>query len=148
MPTRVALGRLDAITGGDNQFGLYVAGPDGTVILDGTSDVFRILGSGTISLTGCDGDPVMCVTSATATVSTGLQYKPAHLSFLEVGNAAYQMPNFNFFTDGTLEDRHQSWTEWGPGFNDSTVRVEWQTRSDQSATTRIFRFFLLEQVAF
>jgi hypothetical protein len=55
MPTRVAMGRLDEITGGTDQFGLYVSGPDGTTIIDGTSNMFKITASGTMSVTAPAG---------------------------------------------------------------------------------------------
>jgi len=80
MTTRVHMGRLDAITGGTDQFGLYVSGPDGTAIIDGTSNVFKITATGTLSgtqATGSDG----AVESITLT-GLGIQTEiPAHTSF-------------------------------------------------------------------
>lgn len=46
---RTHIGRLDAFTGGKNQFGLLVRDPAGTVIIDGTSNMFKIVASGTLT---------------------------------------------------------------------------------------------------
>jgi hypothetical protein len=51
---RVLLGRL--AEEGKNNYGLKVVGPDGaTVIIDGTSNMFKILASGTLQNTKADG---------------------------------------------------------------------------------------------
>jgi hypothetical protein len=47
---RVALGRLSSST-----YGLRVTNPAGSVIIDGTSDMFRIAATGTMQNTTADG---------------------------------------------------------------------------------------------
>ena len=82
MPVRVQMGKLPS---GD--YGLRVVSSDGTtVIIDGTSDMFRILASGTTSLT----------LAADATGSNDVNLSglgsfsttPAHLSFISTDSAA------------------------------------------------------------
>jgi hypothetical protein len=92
--TRVHLGRLDAITGEMDQFGLYVTGPDGTVIVDGTSNMFKISASGTMSDT-CPADTFERTVDITITSLGIVTETPALMAWIAT-------------TSGTTAQRRQS----------------------------------------
>lgn len=89
---RVRVGRLTGSEGLDATptYGLQVWGPGGSAIIDGTSDVFKIVASGTVSNTiGAAAGSV--VSNWTDTTITGpFSATPAHLSFIATatGNGA------------------------------------------------------------
>lgn len=144
------MGRLDAITGGTDQFGLYVAGPDGSVIIDGTSDMFRIAATGGVSLTGCNGSGAACTASAVVTLSTGLTYSPAHLGFMgAVVGRAETMPRTvinNTAGGGTVLDHLRQFCQWVAG-DQTEVTISWETGANRSANTYAFRWYIMEQAS-
>jgi hypothetical protein len=112
MTVRVAMGKLDAYTGGTDQYGLYVASSDGTTIIDGTSDVFRILATGTFSGTGTNGTQ----TDIATVTLTGLGVfaaTPAHLSFVAPANDTAANQQLGTYIRGNSADFGAS-TSGGP----------------------------------
>jgi hypothetical protein len=89
MPVRVAMGKLDEHTGGTNQYGLYVAGPDGSTIIDGTSNVYKIAATGTQSVTEATGDAA-AQNDVTLTVLGALAAVPTHFATVTDALAATQ----------------------------------------------------------
>ena len=84
MTVRVQMGKLPS---GD--YGLRVVSSDGTtVIIDGTSDMFRISANGTITNTVGTGAPGSNWTNVTLTGLGALATTPAHLSFVSTSNAS------------------------------------------------------------
>lgn len=148
MPTRVHMGRLDAITGGTDQFGLYVTGPDGTTIIDGTSNMFKIVASGGASITGCNGVGTTCLSEFTVLVNAGLSDAPAHHMHVEVGGLAYNVP-FNNATVGggaTSSEIIVGYTDQSGGI--TTVGITWVSSNiNNSGVTRFHRFYLFQEVA-
>lgn len=69
---------------------IVVKNAGATVIIDGTSNMFKIAATGTMNYPYTDaGTPNA---SATVTVATGLTYAPAFLGFVQSGSYAYPSP--------------------------------------------------------
>lgn len=120
---------------------------DSEVIIDGTSNVFKIAATGTLTITGPDGDPTMSSTNESVDLATGFTYSPAHLEFLEAGGVAYGMPWVAFKTTGAMQDLMFSKTEV-VATNQTRVTLLWNSHIDQSAATRTVRYFVLSETAF
>ena len=74
--------RVGAIGGSD--YGLKVTNSGSTVIIDGSSNVFKIVATGTVSITGCAAAAdTSCDVTGTTDLATGLTTVPAHVGFLE-----------------------------------------------------------------
>lgn len=141
MPTRVHMGRLDAITGGTNQFGLYVAGPDGTVIIDGTSDIFRIVATGTIESGTLGGAGSVDVDLS---LGLGLTDPCAHSSFLDSGSTSVPLPRVQI--NGTTGVVDFMWRTLTYQSGTATVlRVRAQSTGG-ALTGNTVRYYLYEQV--
>ncbi|MCA1570850.1 MAG: hypothetical protein LC798_11135 [Chloroflexi bacterium] len=130
---------------------LTVKNPGGTVIIDGTSDHFRIVATGTISCTGPNGATAAWVRTITAvTVNTGLSYPPMVMTHMEMSaSVVFQLPYTAFANDPvasygtTIEDmRHRVGVITGTQTN---IQIWWTAWLDQSAITRSVRYYILEQ---
>lgn len=88
---RVHLGKL-----ADGNYGLQVTNPGGTVIIDGTSNMFKIAATGFLSVAGCNGAAGYCVTTVTTDLATGLTTAPAFLGFRGSGSTAETLPLVQF----------------------------------------------------
>jgi hypothetical protein len=87
---RVTLGDISP-AGDDSDFGLKIVSSDGTtVIIDGTSDVFRIQATGTLSKTQATGGSGSTVVTLTALGL--LNNPPAFASFIGDGTTGYSTP--------------------------------------------------------
>ena len=74
--------RVGALGGGD--YGLKVTNSGSTVVIDGTSNMFKIVATGTVSITGCAAAAdTSCDVTGTTDLATGLTTVPAHVGFLE-----------------------------------------------------------------
>jgi len=98
MATRVQLGKLPS---GD--YGLRVVSSDGsTVIIDGTSNMFKIAANGTLSLTQADeteGETSVTLPGLGAQATT-----PGHISFFSDGNANTDRRFLGAFWPAAQED--------------------------------------------
>lgn len=147
MTTRVQLGRLDSITGGTDQYGLYVSGPDGRVIIDGTSDVLQIVAEGGMQLTGCNGSGAACSVSGNVEIYTGLTMVPAHLGYLGLSARIENLPRTvinNVAGGGTVLDHIRGFTE-NVGGGVTRYTINWETGANRSANTYDFHFFILDE---
>jgi hypothetical protein len=78
--TRVQLGKLPG-----GSYGLQLSGPDGTVIIDGTSNTFKIQAMGAISITAA----ASTMSQTSEVILTGLgtfASTPAHLNYIATVN--------------------------------------------------------------
>ena len=84
---KVATGGVDRVVLGDiggSDYGLKVTNSGSTVIIDGSSNVFKIVATGTVSITGCAAAAdTSCDVTGTTDLATGLTTVPAHVGFLE-----------------------------------------------------------------
>lgn len=127
-------------------YGLKVISDGGTVIIDGNSNMFKIAATGTRTLTGCNGSAAFCQASTNVDLLTELTVKPAHLMFVE-DSLAYSLENLTFFSDGTFVDQKYGVTSV-VNTNQTRVTIVWNTRTDRSAVTNTFRYFVLKETAF
>lgn len=152
MPTRVHIGRLDAITGGTDQFGLYVSGPDGTTIIDGTSDMFRIATTGTIATAGCNGTGGACTNSTEIHIPTGLEAAPVMLAF--AGTSPTSLPLHSVADmgapggGGAVIDSLTIAALAVPAYLETWITLYYSSYdTDNSGSTATVRYYLLHQVA-
>jgi len=159
--------RLGALGGGD--YGLRVVSSNGsTVIIDGTSNVFKIFASGTQTITGPNGNNASAaltdheVSTLTTYSGTGLTIAPAMMYFRDrwwdqsvAGEASPAMlfPRFNLSSDevtytdsGRVIDLYACTTK----MNGSNVefRGKWISRLNRSTNSLPFRHYLLKEAAF
>lgn len=144
---RVRLGRLPS---GD--YGLRVVSSDGsTVIIDGTSDMFRIAATGTLNANGPAGalPSTLATVNTSVDVATGFTYTPFVAGYLNwpAGSTTNTPLTFvGYYSDGTLArvDRLVVWAIAG-----AQTRVQWtcQARADYSPQAATVRYYILEQVA-
>ena len=150
---RVVLGQISSTP----DYGLKVVSADGTtVIIDGTSDMFRIAATGSSTLAGVDGSGAAGGTASNViTLSTGLTFAPATMIFYSLtGSSAGQIPTPYYIWDSSngfagsglvTDDFHGQAAVVNT--NQTQVSLFWGTRLNRSgATSRIFRYYVLEQV--
>lgn len=130
---------------------ITVNGADGTVIIDGSSNMFKIIATGTKSVTGCDGvaSPGCSAGGNTVTINTGLNYEPAHLSFRADGTFARNITRItaaNTGGNGTVVDMQQAYTEVTGG-TQTRWAMDWVTFVDRSAVTLSFKYYILQEAA-
>jgi hypothetical protein len=147
MATRVHIGRLDDITGGVDQFGLYVAGPDGTVIIDGTSNVLKVVSTGSLTMSGPTAGNLV---STAVDLSTGFTYNPAFLYFMDdgAGSEAGHIPNLGYTPGaGTIFTLKRA-SCGVVNTNQTRVQFTWAATNDETGQSRTFRYYVFQEVAF
>lgn len=147
------------VTGG----AIVVQNPSGDVIIDGTSDMFRIAATGTLSLTLNDGSNGV----NTSTVLTALEATetPASLHYLSTSSAASANRHLSViynavgpsqqFTSGTSggspTNKFQAIEHIAEGHTNlsgSDPRVELSGHNESSTNTTVYdRYYVLEQTA-
>ena len=146
---RVELGA----TGAD--YGLRVTSSDGaTVIIDGTSNMFKIAATGTQSLTGVNGSGAGGGSALTSvTLSTGLAYCPAALMYFNFNSTTnarlleiVSYDNTNGGGDsGNISDRYYGEIKWLTSPDRTQVFFIWDTRTDRSAQSIGMRYHILKE---
>ena len=100
MTERVRLGRLD-----NGDYGLMVTSPDGsTIIIDGTSNMFKIMASGSLSGTKSDGSDGT-VAEITLTGLGPQTAAPSFLTWIATGTGATQ----NRVIGSNFSERTELW---------------------------------------
>jgi len=157
---RVAVGRISAFVDEEDtgDFGLVVRNPEGLVVIDGTSDVFKIVATGTINLTGPNGGGAGGGTSASSVdLATGLTYRPQIFGMLDDSSAfpdeARILPTIVFdlsngFPASGLVVDHQFMSCKVVNTDETRVTMRWQSRVNRSAITNTFRYFVANEQAF
>ena len=139
--------RVGALGGGD--YGLKVVNAGSTVIIDGTSNMFKIAASGTLSLTGCDGTSSQCSTTTNVTLSTGFDYRPAFLTFVDHAAATKTRPMnwYTFHPSNHGVTRQIQSDVQVTGGTSTLLTLEWFTQNglNTSSETRNFRYYVLEE---
>ncbi len=128
--------------------------PTGTIIIDGTSDMFKIAATGTITVNGVDGSGAGGGTAtATVTITTGFTYRPAHLIYAQfAGGLAGLTPSVQwdvsngFPQSGHITDAYNGWVEAVIG-NATKVTCRWATRLNRSGSSVDFRYYVLVEAA-
>lgn len=141
---RVFLGDISGGAGTD--YGLKVISSDGTtVIIDGTSDMFRIAATGTLTISS--GPAAGVTVAANTLLATGLTYSPASQGFLESGTVAYGLPYLSWNNStGAIIDRN-TLSAWVEGVTSTKVNVNWGSTGDKTAISQTFRYYIYEQTA-
>lgn len=133
---------------------ITVINPGSIVILDGTSDMFKIAATGTMNLTGPDGSGSAGGNAIIATnIATGLTIIPAHLGYLEFpAGIASSLPHYDYdISNGyagsglVLDGMRQDTQVWST--NQTRVTARWSSRLDRSAITYTFRYYVLKEAA-
>ncbi len=143
--------RLGALGGGD--YGLKVVNAGTTVIIDGSSNMFKIAATGTFSVTGCDGSAVACTASNSVTIATGLSVVPAHTVFMEyVTGRSVALPRLTTIESpsvgdfGSIVDSYRAFTEVVLT-NQTKVTVEWLAYNvNRAAVSFTFRYYIFQEV--
>src|ERR1035437_3720687 len=98
--TRATLGNLGS------SYGLRVISSNGsTVIIDGSSDIFKIAASGTLTTSSFTGPGFQ---TANDTLSTGLTFMPSHLSFTNFNSTVFMSPYIQHVAGMVAQDRYVS----------------------------------------
>jgi hypothetical protein len=149
--TRVTLGMIGTTQSPD--YGLKVRAPDGsTTIIDGTSDMFRIVATGTLSTSGAGTGTAQ----AAVTLTTGISTIPTALiwtEFLDTGtsqNAGEQSSTMVInLTSGAIAFLYEGWAELTATAGQTRMVVQ-TTATPVGAGGRagVYRYYLMQQVAF
>jgi len=137
------------VTGG----AITVKNAGGTVIIDGTSDIFKIAATGTQSLTGPNGSGSGGGSASVGvTIATGLTVRPAHIGFMLVGSFAYPLTytlfdNSNGYPSSGLVTDVWTQTTTVSGGSSTDVEERWATRLNRTASTYSFRYYILAEAA-
>jgi len=126
---------------------LTVTNAGSVVIIDGTSNIFKIVATGThttASFTNPGSDTV------TTTLSTGLTFVPGHLVFLEFssGTSSYQTYYAVIDPGGHVFDYYESLCVL---YNTNQTQIKSKkssTRGTGTSGALQFRYFVLKEVAF
>jgi hypothetical protein len=126
---------------------ITVSNPEGTVIIDGTGDMFRIIASGTIS-TLTFSNPGFY--TSLITLETGLNYAPAFAAFLATtGGNAYPVP-YTQIGSGSGAHVDWYWEVWIHATGIGTTELTATVRSSVASGTTpgyTFRYYIFEQTA-
>lgn len=142
---RVKLGKITSTT-----YGLRVNNPAGSVIIDGSSDMFRITAAGTLALSGFTS-PLNPGATNNVSIGTGLSYTPISIFQWERsgGTDSYPSPYNVVQNSGALFEWYEANIHNTGG---GITKVECQASSARSPATAIpgktLRYYILEQVAF
>jgi hypothetical protein len=138
MPVRVQMGKLP-----NGDYGLRVVGPDSTTIIDGTSDMFRIIADGSLaSATGPNNGSV----TQEVTLATGLTYAPMHTGS---SGFAYGLLPYVGLQIGALEkvaDLIVQHTEVSGGTS-TRVIAKYISPLNRSAQAWSVKFYIYEQAS-
>jgi hypothetical protein len=148
--SRVLLGAI----GGDD-YGLKVVSSDGTtVIIDGTSDVFKVAATGTAAVAGVDGSGSSGGSgSTTVTLSTGLTYSPVSAFWIASVTGLIPTPYYTWdISNGFPNSGHVFDDYHGQSMvvntNQTQVTMYLGTRLNRSGGTTNFRYYVFEEIAF
>jgi hypothetical protein len=126
---------------------ITVQNPGGTVIIDGTSDMFRIIATGTISLVG----PNVSVVSSEVLLALGMgSLAPAHMGFYKIGTGEIAVPMPHTVLDATGAASLMLWMDTRPeGVTPFRTIMRLIIRAYYNASAQTFntRYYILEQVA-
>lgn len=138
---------------------ISVTNPGGTVIIDGTSNMLKVMAEGELIVNGGNGSGAGGGRGNTSTnVPTGQEYVPKSLSYLESftgsSNTGENLPvtiwdrSNGFANSGTINDHYWMWyvDEW----TNSTITVHafWDTRQNRSGNQAQYAYTILKEVAF
>lgn len=119
-----------------------------TVIIDGTSNVFKIAATGTLTPPAISSGPAE--SSAQVTLATGLTFVPAHLGYVNYGAGQARMLPYtiaNWLGDGVGIDWY--YMEVAVVNTDETrVTAEMKTRRAGGLSALPHRYYVLQEVAF
>lgn len=115
------------------------------VIIDGTSDMFRIVATGTIYTAGFT-NPANPGAVQTVNLPLGFSYRPAHAVFVTVGSVALGTPHLIVDNGGVVLDWYVAWVEQAGA--DTQVRVQVaSSRGSGDTNSAAFRYYIYEQVS-
>lgn len=130
------------VTGG----AITVTNPGATVIIDGTSNMFKIAATGTSSITGPTAGSA---TSNNVTVNTGFTYAPAFVAFLDItAVTANQLPHVSWNLSTGAWERNLYMKTVVVETSKTQVSVTWRSALDDSGLTYNYRYYILQEVAF
>lgn len=136
--------RVGAIGGGD--YGLKVVNAGATVIIDGTSNMFKIAATGTLTPPDISAGPAE--TSTNVTLSTGLTSTPAYLGFLNYGDGrTLPYETSNWLGDGVMIDFYAMMITV-VNTNQTKVTAEMKTRRAGGLSGIPYRYFVFREAAF
>jgi hypothetical protein len=129
---------------------LVVSNPGGTVIIDGTSDLLKIVATGTIATSNVGGTPQKV--QATATVATGITGIPANQFYDEFYDGVYNCselcPCQVITSAGDIAFEFEGWTrDLGSG-NTGIVVQTYATTSGGGGTAATYRYYIFKEVSF
>lgn len=138
---------------------ISVTNAGATVIIDGTSNMFKIIATGEFTVPGVDGSGSGGgVSEETVVLGLGINYIPAYLGFTEVfispDNAGRTLPrvvfdNSNGFADsGLVIDVIHMHVVDDASSSDTFVVGTLETRLDRSAGDVVVAYYVLKEVAF
>lgn len=134
---------------------ITVTNSGGTVIIDGSSNIFKILASGTINVTGPNGSGALGALSTTVVdITLNLAYTPSFLGYyLTTDGYAYMSPFHQWNrTNGTATDGEVTDEEYVAvrtiNATQTRVRAGWQSVFNQTAFDIDFRYYVLKEIAF
>lgn len=128
---------------------LVVKNPGSTVIIDGTSDMHKIVATGTLATGANSGTSEV---SASASLSTGLTYRPVNHWFLDLSAGAQHLPYyFNNWavTANAGADTLDGYNGRANVVNTNQTQVTAYLATTRSAglSSRTFRYYVYKEVA-
>jgi hypothetical protein len=130
-----------AITNGE----LTVTNAGSTVIIDGTSDIFKIVATGTITVPANGTAPVQ--NTNTVNLSTGLTYVPASLWFQQQSGYSATMPFLNFNNANGAALQYNSSECWMPSSGHTGMWASALTISG-TVVAWTFRYYALVETGY
>lgn len=129
---------------------IIVENSGATVIIDGTSNIFKIVATGTI-VTAEFTAPLEV--NSTIEVTTGLNFRPANLCFLDSGDGAkvvpYLLPStFPGASPTEIAAYFECWVDDAAGATASIVRARTRAWSTGTFWARTYRYNIFKEIAF
>jgi hypothetical protein len=129
---------------------ITVTNAGAVVIIDGTSNMFKIAATGTVT-TSTFAYVAGASSTVTVDIATGFTYRPAFLSYLQTAAGAYHVP-YGVFTmtvvdAGTVHDTYEAWVAV-VNTNETRFSAKYtSSRNTGTAAAYPFRYYLMQEAA-
>jgi hypothetical protein len=134
---------------GPSGLALCAGNGNGTVIIDGTSNMFKIAAEGTISTTNVGGTPANA--TASVSLSTGFTYIPALVLYSQWNDGTYNVdevcPNGVYSAAGALCFLYEGWTSVISTNHTRVLVHTFATTAGLGGTVAQYKYFVLKEAA-
>jgi hypothetical protein len=117
-------------------------------IIDGISDMFRIVASGILTTPNVSGLPAKGAISVV--LGTGISYLPVNFFLLEssdgIGNTVELCPNQTISNAGAIAYVYEGWCRSDLAGTTTVIAQTFATTAGAGSTDNVYRYYILSQI--